>query len=465
MDDMRSFPEALYAPELEQAVIGEALADANGARKAVARLRQEDFASEHLGQIFDAIRWSLEAHGAADPLLVEGVLRARGISEKWGGLQYLQALVASVPGTGYPEQYIALVADASLRRRMRAVGQRLEAAAGTAENAPAVLAQLIGTAMRLSDDHVHDGLVPAAKTAEHCATWLDDLIQGTDDVVGARLGIARLDKQQLHGLSDQRLVLLKGPTKFGKTTVAQQAAWVTAAESGHVAWFVLEGSVKHMYRRYVAWETGIPMHLMRPASSGILSEEQQALIRRARERYSQLPLYLTDQVREIAEIEAEVLRVANKERIELVVVDHAQLVTGGKGDGRVQQLEDVAYRLQVLANRIEAPLLLLSQVTIDPVTSEPLEKWARALGENCTLALSIYRQDPSEKKKPRHEAMQSPELWLVCDLARDSEPWGKCRCFCDWPTFRVYDQVGWERRQADEDRAGGDHDADYFRNL
>jgi len=210
---------------------------------------------------------------------------------------------------------------------------------------------------------------PIQDIAQHLLEQIeDDRAQGSG-IQGARFGIDPLDVP-LGGLREQRLVLLKGQSGFGKTTLAGQAVFETAVQSlksdglGQVLVYMLEDSRKAFMRRFLAWYAQVPEKYLRTGGSDRTPKDAISRIEGAYSTLSRLPLRIADDIRRIEDIEADVRTAAMAERVSLVLIDYAQLIQGGEGQNKTQKLEDVAVRLTNLAGEIDAPVLVPSQVTI-----------------------------------------------------------------------------------------------------
>jgi hypothetical protein len=79
--------------------------------------------------------------------------------------------------------------------------------------------------------------------------------------------------------------------------------------------------------------------------------------------------------------------------------------------------------MQTLANRVECPIIVPSQVTVSD-DGEPSAKWCRAWDENASLSLKLARGNgPDSKEKQTAEQRRGdPQLWIACDKTRDIEP-------------------------------------------
>jgi replicative DNA helicase len=450
--------------DCEQRVLSCVLQAKAAAQWAATNLRVDDFYTEPHQGIFQAMLDAWQRHGAADLTLTANSLRGRGLLEQCGGAEYLMALlveemeaVTAERGPVKVQRYGAALRDMARSRRLLKAGWEI---LRVVNDNPGDADRIAEVAQRGVTQAIEAGsLATRVQAVADCAAdveaWLEAERAQPAGVYGMRLGIGSIDRH-LGGLHQQRLVLVKGESKAGKTTLAAQAVWATVTApdvQGPVLAFLLEGGTRPFLRRFIAWEAQVPRHLMGPGGRQRSTPEQTERIRAAYKRLPDLNLYCHDQVRDIGGIEAEVRNAAMRGPIAGVLVDYAQLVQvqGSRAQNDEGRYRDIAERLQVLANEVNAPIILPSQVTVQQ-TGEVTEKGARAFGDNCTLSLHIMRGEHGEAK---YERMRSPILRVVCDASRDDEPFSPVRLRGDFASNRVDSEEEAEYTEAMDHEHGG----------
>ena len=109
------------------------------------------------------------------------------------------------------------------------------------------------------------------------------------------------------------------------------------------------------------------------------------------------------------------VRAANRQRpVGLVVVDYFGLLKPDTGRNGVEELKDMAERLQGLADYIAGPVVAASQVSYNPDTHELITKGGTHLQDNSSLVLTYMRKDAED-------GTASPEGELIFDYARNVE--------------------------------------------
>jgi len=385
-------------------------------------------------------------------------LRAVNLLEYCGGVEYLRAIVRDwaslVDGRG--AQYVrglgARLRDLRRVRDLRVVALEI---VEQIDRAPGEVEVALGMAQTRITEIAHDQplgskLQEVGEVACAVTQWIDAERKRPPGVYGLRTGLAALDGP-LQGLYSQRLVLVKGQTKFGKTTVCGQMLWQTAVdflgdrEAGQLLAFILEGSKEAFLRRFVAWQARVPSHLLKPGGYMRTAAADREAIASALGVLPELPLQVTDACSDITRIEAEIRNARMRGPLLGVLIDYGQLITGGEGSNPERQYANIAERLQLLANEVGAPIVVPSQVTKRPDGSFA-EKGATAWRDNCTLALHVNR---GEAQMGLHERLKSPRVDILCEAARDDAPFGLVTCYGAFSHYRLYDD---ERHYQEEMR-------------
>ncbi|WP_299947962.1 DnaB-like helicase C-terminal domain-containing protein [uncultured Microbulbifer sp.] len=167
------------------------------------------------------------------------------------------------------------------------------------------------------------------------------------------------------GLRGGELAILTGATGTGKTVFAMQAAVHNALNGNRTLVFSLEMGCKELYRRLVGTVGRIPIGL---ADSDI-SDDRKGF-------YAQHSEGMTDAVNKLKGIDMVVddqgaltiNQIVSRARSEhcknplaLIVVDYLQLVRGGAGQSREQEVAKVSAGLKALARDLDIPVLAVCQ--------------------------------------------------------------------------------------------------------
>jgi hypothetical protein len=141
-----------------------------------------------------------------------------------------------------------------------------------------------------------------------------------------------------------------------------------------------------------------------------------------------------------------VRRVASETKVALVIVDHAQAMAKAMGGEERPTLQSIATNLQLLADELESPVLLVSQMSTD-LSGNAYAMGSRTIDQNASLIIRVDRGEPGT---PSEERSRSPLTWLSCMKGRDEKPFGTIKCMGDYARCRIYDEQQWAEQEAAE---------------
>jgi hypothetical protein len=168
---------SLVSVELEQSVLGVALAFAEEARPALLGLGKDCFEDAAHRLIWATVQAMLARGEPVDTVMVFERLRATGAAEKVGGLSYLNALAQSVLNARSVVRWVEALKEKEARRRLDAIGQELQREAAGPLDATALRLRVAALVERLargadlgeSPARVAFPVVPIADLAEGAA--------------------------------------------------------------------------------------------------------------------------------------------------------------------------------------------------------------------------------------------------------------------------------------------------------
>jgi replicative DNA helicase len=151
---------------------------------------------------------------------------------------------------------------------------------------------------------------------------------------------------------------------MGKTAFTLSLAHNAAKAGFPVAIFSLEMANLQLVQRLLSLEGNIEGGRMR---DGKLSSEDWDKLPTAIDRLSRLPIYIDDTPGiNIFELRAKCRRLKAQHKIEMVIIDYLQLMTGGeatRGGNREQEISMISRSLKGLAKELNVPVLALSQLS------------------------------------------------------------------------------------------------------
>ena len=241
---------------------------------------------------------------------------------------------------------------------------------------------------------------------------LGQLISKEDGVAGLSTGFPGLDNLT-SGLQNSDLIIIAARPGMGKTTLALNIAQEIAVVKGKpVAFFSFELSRAQVAHRLLCSNAEIDSRRLQlgSLSQDEWQQDEWQRISDAACSLAEAPFYIDDTVPlSVTEIRARVRSFKTENGLAAVFVDYLQLVKGQDGDeNRQQEISAISHSLKALANELNCPVAVLSQLnrTVEtredkrPILSDLTE--SGGIEANADVVLFIYRDgyyhNETEKK-------------------------------------------------------------------
>jgi len=229
---------------------------------------------------------------------------------------------------------------------------------------------------------------------------IEALQANSSSVTGVPTGFADLDELTA-GFQPGDLIIVAARPSMGKTAftlnIAQHAA-ITARKA--VAFFSLEMSKEALVQRILCAEGRVDASRLR---TGRLRDEEYAQLATAAGYLNTAPIYIDDTPAiSVLEMRAKARRLkADRQDLELVVVDYLQLMRGSssKSENRQQEVSEISRGLKALAKELNVPVVALSQLS-RAVESRPDKRpmmsdlrESGAIEQDADLITFLYRPE------------------------------------------------------------------------
>jgi replicative DNA helicase len=152
---------------------------------------------------------------------------------------------------------------------------------------------------------------------------------------------------------------------MGKTALALQLAATAGYTYGKtVLFFSLEMSTGQLVGRLLASASGVELRRLRDPQVELVNQEMQRL-GNAFGQLAETTLLIDDSPEiTVSSLRSRVRRIQMGRPIDMIVVDHLQmLVPGGGSRNRNQEVEEAARQLKALAREMNIPVIVLSQLS------------------------------------------------------------------------------------------------------
>ena len=400
----------------ERAILGAILLDNALITQAVEHLKPADFYSPLNRRIFGAMTALFEASKTIDPILIGEELKKEGSLEAIGGVSTITNLTYGLPHFTDLTEYIEVVRDKSMMRNLiRTCNQITSEALEEEDDARNILDHAEQMIFALAERRAAEGFSHVQPVAEKVLAKVEEYSRRESHALtGLATGFRELD-EMTSGLQPSDLIIVAARPSMGKTalclTIAQNAA---IDEKAVVGFFSLEMSKEQLVMRMMASEAKVDASRFR---RGILSRDEWERLARAIGTLAEARLFIDDTPGiSVLEMRAKARRLAvEQKRLDLIVVDYLQLMSGGRSESRQQEVSQISRELKGLAKEMDVPVIALSQLSRAPEARNPPKPMMSDLRESGSIEQDadvvafIYRED---YYKPSDENAGMAELIL-----------------------------------------------------
>lgn len=349
----------------EQAVLGSILIDERCVPAVMERLRPEDFYLRPNRELYQVLYAMFSRFETIDPVTVVDRMKQAGVYDESTTVPYLRQLMEVTPTAANVMEYVDIVADKSVLRRVgEAAGELGEMARAENGTAAQVLEAAEQRIYAIRQGRSARGMSHISAVMNEVWDTIKERQAAGEEFPGISTGLVDLDRR-ISGLNNSDLIILAARPGVGKSSLAMNIAVEAAKHSGRsVAVFSLEMSRAQLGLRLVSTEC--LMDNKKLSTGRIVGEEEWSRVAMAVAALSQAKMYIDDDASlSVADINAKCRRIDD---LGLVIVDYLQLMTsaGGPqraGDNRQQVVSDMSRSLKLMAKELDVPVICLSQLS------------------------------------------------------------------------------------------------------
>lgn len=432
------------AVELEEAVLGAMLLEKEALSTVIDILSPESFYKEQNGKVFNAIVSLFNRSEPVDILTVTQELKRTSELEFVGGSYYVSSLTNRIASSANIEFHARIVAQKYLQRELIRIGtETIKTAYEDSTDVFELLDNTTKNIFEILDSNVrkqHDKMSTLiAKAIEEIETAANQ----TDGLLGVPSGFTALDRIT-GGWQKSDLLILAARPGMGKTAFVVTMAKNAAVEFNKpIAVFSLEMSSIQLVKRLISSETELAQDKI---LKGNLDNHEFVQLNERIKKLATAPLFIDDTpALSIFELRAKARRLKENQKIEMIIIDYLQLMSGGpdgKGN-REQEISQISRGLKSLAKELEIPIIALSQLSRQvenrpggskrPQLSDLRE--SGAIEQDADMVMFIYRpeyyglevdenNEPTRGRaeviiaKNRHGALETVKLRFIGQYAK-----------------------------------------------
>lgn len=361
-------PDAVILPhnlDAERSTLGAAIVHPDAADYISDHLTPEAYFRRAHQTLFVTIRTMRLDGEAVDFVTLKQRLGAKKLDDV-GGPAYITSLADGIPRSTNISYYVGILKDLQAKRALLAFGNRtLDLVVAGEHSSESLLADADRRLLELQNGHIEGRLRALSDSYGELLTDFAWRCDHRGELRGLPTGFESLNTLTT-GWEKGALIIIAARPSIGKTTFLMNTALAAAQAGKRVAVFSLEMRRQQLEYRAVSSLSGV---MLSRILNGNLGAEEQPRVANAMARHAQLLIEIDDRGGQTAlEIRSHCRRLKAEGGLDLVVIDYVQLMQGSlerRGATRNDEVTDISRRLKVLADEVEAPVLLASQLTRD----------------------------------------------------------------------------------------------------
>lgn len=435
--------------EAEQSLLGGALTSEQ-ARTEIGGLEKTDFYDQANGLIYDAVRQLMSMGKPVDILSTADFLEHQGQLQVCGGIAYLASLADKTLYLNNTAEYVAMIREKSLLRRILAFAEGLTKSCYSGqETSDELLSLMAERVMNLRGSLERQALVPMH---EILSLTLQELRKIDSEKLAIDSGFPSVNRM-FGKLRRQTLNIVAARPAMGKSAFALNIALNVALKNHVVAVFSLEMSQSEVGLRFLSSTSTIKSQDIKQR----LQDHDMAQLTQAIQALVESRIFVDDSAATTpADIRAKCRRLfAEQGRLDLVVIDYLQLMgADGKPQNRQQEISEISRALKILSKDLDVPVIALSQLSRNVESREnkrPMLSDLRESGsieQDADAVMFLYRDSYYNADGPP-SIPEEAELIIAKNRAGETGT-VKLNWFANITTFREKEFFG--DREAPPDR-------------
>jgi replicative DNA helicase len=390
-------PQAI---DMEEAVLGAIMLEKEAVIAILDILKPESFYKEAHSKIFKAISDLSAREFPVDLYTVTEELKAHNELDSVGGPVYLTQLTSKVVSAANVDYHARIVAQKYIQRELIRVSTEIQARAfDDTWDVTDLLDYSENELFQIAEGNIKKEVAPINIVIKEAIKEIEAAGKREDALVGIPSGFTKLDRLT-SGWQKSELIIIAARPSMGKTALALSMARNMAVDHGkNVAIFSCEMSSMQLVNRLIIAETDIPGEKIR---NGRLSEEEWKQLDTRIKKLVQAPIFIDDTPAiSIFELRAKCRRLMAQRKLDVVIVDYLQLMSGPDNAGsREQEVSNISRSLKSIAKELNVPIIALSQlnrsVEMRGGTKRPLLSDLResgAIEQDADMVVFIHRQE------------------------------------------------------------------------
>jgi replicative DNA helicase len=396
--------------EAERAILGAIFLDNELYEEAAEHLDVDDFFLNAHRIIWSRIKELRENNQPIDMIVLSDILQRHGEIESIGGVGYLSALIDGVPERPSIKQYVRIVKRKAMLRGLVSISQNaITAAIDDSGEAEEVIAKAEMAITELTE----------ATVERQWVTFGDSLRQagGLDSYLNKILDPAALSGTQtryekvdnlIGGLIPKTLYVIAARPSMGKTAFAVNVCDNITERNVElvIGFFSLEMSREKIEYRFLSSMSKVNLREFSGRERSFQWDTDNQRLSIAIEGFLERRIFIDDTSYLTPQrLRSKCRQLKRREgRLDLVVVDYLQLMSGGaRFENRTQEVSAVSRGLKAVAKDLDCPVIALAQLSRAPDTRSDKRpqlsdlRESGSIEQDADVVAFIHRQEVYDK--------------------------------------------------------------------
>lgn len=391
----RSMP---YSIEAEESLLGNIMLYPEAMRQCIdAGVSADDFYLEKHRSIYNVMSSMYENKERVDTVSLSSKLKDFGVYDKIGGLEYLMQLADATISANNTGDYISIIRNKSLARKVIKVGEEISNDAYDASvSVDEMLENVERKVTEVTRSKTSSDFRKGEEVFDSALKHIEAIQEAGTDITGVRTLYPDLDKKTA-GFQKGDLIIVAARPSMGKSALAFNIAVNSASVTpGAIAIFSLEMPAEQVAIRILAAKSKVEIQKLR---TGNLNDEEWSRLNEASLQLRRQNFFIDDTPGiKVSEMYAKARKLVQDEGLYMIIVDYIQLIQAtGKADSRQQEVSEISRRLKAMARELNVPVIAVSQLSRSvearqdkrPMLSDLRE--SGALEQDADLVLFLYR--------------------------------------------------------------------------
>ncbi|OFX90107.1 MAG: replicative DNA helicase [Bacteroidetes bacterium GWF2_33_16] len=392
-------PQAI---DLEEAVLGAIMLEKDAIIAVMDIIRPDSFYKDAHQKIFSAVLDLSQNLQPIDILTVTEELRKREQLDDVGGPFYITTLTSKVASAAHIEYHARIIAQKYIQRELIRVSSEIQTKAyDDSMDVNDLIDFSESELFKVAEGNIKKETTKINVLIQEAISQIEEASKREDGLSGVPSGYTKLDRVT-SGWQKSDLVIIAARPSMGKTAfVLSMAKNIAVDHNRSVALFSLEMSSVQLVNRLIVSETELPSDKIR---NGRLEPFEWEQLEYRIKKLVEAPIYIDDTPAiSVFELRAKCRRLMSQQKIDIIIIDYLQLMTGGSGDGkgnREQEVSLISRSLKSIAKELNVPIIALSQlnrsVELRSGTKRPQLSDLResgAIEQDADMVLFIHRPE------------------------------------------------------------------------